>query len=151
MRVALEVRVAEDVRVVLAVLDVERLTALVERVLVEVVEPEVRVVLAVVAVVLEGLEVLVVLAAPEVLVVAPDVLVVLPKVLRAVAGVAVRAEVRAPSAGAAVRVDVRAELRTVVVPRISRALVIPLLRRAKERSGCAVAYSLRVTFRCMSW
>ena len=135
MRVALEVRVAEDVRVVLAVLDVERLTALVERVLVEVVEPEVRVVLAVVLVVLEGLEVLVVLAAP-------DVLVVLPKVLRA--------EVRA-SAGAAVRVDVRAELRTVVVPRISRALVIPLLRRAKERSGCAVAYSLRVTFRCMSW
>lgn len=142
MRVALEVRVAEDVRVVLAVLDVERLTALVERVLVEVVEPEVRVVLAVVLVVLEGPEVLVVLAAPDVLVVAPDVLVVLPKVLRA--------EVRA-SAGAAVRVDVRAELRTVVVPRISRALVIPLLRRAKERSGCAVAYSLRVTFRCMSW
>ena len=139
MRVALEVRVAEDVRVVLAVLDVERLTALVERVLVEVVEPEVRVVLAVVLVVLEGLEVLVVLAAPDVLVVAPDVLVVLPKVLRA--------EVRAPSAGVATR----ALVRVVVVLRISRAFVRPLLRRAKERSGCAVAYSLRVTFRCMSW
>lgn len=147
MRVALEVRVAEDVRVVLAVLAVERPTALVERVLVEVVEPEVRVVLAVVLVVLEGLEVLVVLAAPDVLVVAPDVLVVLPNVLRAVAVVAVRAEVRAPSAGAAAR----ALVRVVVVLRISRALVIPLLRRVKERSGCAVAYSLRATFRCMSW
>ena len=147
MRVALEVRVAEDVRVVLAVLAVERPTALVERVLVEVVEPEVRVVLAVVLVVLEGLEVLVVLAAPDVLVVAPDVLVVLPNVLRAVAVVAVRAEVRAPSTGAATR----ALVRVVVVLRISRAFVIPLLRRVKERSGCAVAYSLRATFRCKSW
>lgn len=146
MRVALEVRVAEDVRVVLAVLDVERLTALVERVLVEVVEPEVRVVLAVVLVVLEGLEVLVVLAAPDVLVVAPDVLVVAPDVLVVLPKV-LRAEVRAPSAGVATR----ALVRVVVVLRISRAFVRPLLRRVKERSGCAVAYSLRVTFRCMSW
>ena len=135
MRVALEVRVAEDVPVVallvLAVLAVERPTALVERVLVLL---DVLVLL-VLLVLLGLLDVLVV--APEVLVVAPDVLVVLPNVLRAVAGVAVRAEVRAL-------------VRVVVVLRISRALVKPLLRRAKERSGCAVAYSLRPTFRCKS-
>ena len=129
MRVALEVRVAEDVRVVLAVLAVERPTALVERVLVLL---DVLVLL----VLLGLLDVLVV--APEVLVVALDVLVVLPKVLRAGAP-DVLAEVRAPSAMAAERV------RIVEGPRISRALVMPLLRRAKERSGCAVAYSLRAT------
>ena len=115
-------RVALAVLAVPAVLAVERPTALVERVLV-------------LLVLLGLLDVLVV--APEVLVVAPDVLVVLPNVLRAVAGVAVRAEVRAL-------------VRVVVVLRISRALVKPLLRRAKERSGCAVAYSLRPTFRCKS-
>ena len=114
MRVALEV---------LAVLAVERPTALVERLLV-----------------------LLVLLVRLVRLVLLDVLVVLPNVLRAVAGVAVRAEVRAPAVGVATRSLVRAPGRIVVVPRISRALVIPLLRRAKERSGCAVAYSLRPTF-----
>ena len=141
-----------DVRDVLAavVLAVERPTALVERVLVE---PEVRAVEAVVAVV--AVVGLVVLVAPEVRVVlevlvdleVPEVLVVLPNVFRAVAGVAVRAEVRAPAVGVATR----ALVRVVVVLRISRAFVIPLLRRVKERSGCAVAYSLRATFRCKSW
>ena len=141
MRVALEVRVAEDVPVVallvLAVLAVERPTALVERVLVllDVLVLLVLLDVLVLLVLLGLLDVLVV--APDVLVVAPDVLVVLPNVLRAVAGVAVRAEVRVL-------------VRVVVVLRISRALVRPLLRRAKERSGCAVAYSLRPTFRCKS-
>ena len=40
---------------------------------------------------------------------------------------------------------------TCVVLRISRAFVIPVLRCVNERSGCAVAYSLRLTFRCISW
>ena len=122
-------RVALEVLAVPAVLAVERPTALVERVLV------LLVLLAVL--VLLGLLVRLVLL---------DVLVVLPNVLRAVAGVAVRAEVRAPAVGVATRSLVRAPGWIVVVPRISRALVIPLLRRAKERSGCAVAYSLRPTF-----
>ena len=39
---------------------------------------------------------------------------------------------------------------TCVVLRISRAFVIPVLRCVNERSGCAVAYSLRLTFRCIS-
>ena len=127
MRVALEV---------LAVLAVERPTALVERLLV--------------LLVLLAVLVLLVLLVRLVRLVLLDVLVVLPNVLRAVAGVAVRAEVRAPAVGVATRSLVRAPGRIVVVPRISRALVIPLLRRAKERSGCAVAYSLRPTFRCKS-
>ena len=122
-------RVALEVLAVPAVLAVERPTALVERLLV-------LLVLLAVLVLLVRLVLLVLL----------DVLVVLPNVLRAVAGVAVRAEVRAPAVGVATRSLVRAPGRIVVVPRISRALVIPLLRRAKERSGCAVAYSLRPTF-----
>ena len=125
-------RVALEVLAVPAVLAVERPTALVERVLV-------LLVLLAVLVLLVRLVLLVLL-------VLLDVLVVLPNVLRAVAGVAVRAEVRAPAVGVATRSLVRAPGRIVVVPRISRALVIPLLRRAKERSGCAVAYSLRPTF-----
>ena len=131
-------RVALEVLAVPAVLAVERPTALVERVLV-------LLVLLAVLVLLVRL-VLLVLLVRLVLLVLLDVLVVLPNVLRAVAGLAVRAEVRAPAVGVATRSLVRAPGRIVVVPRISRALVIPLLRRAKERSGCAVAYSLRPTF-----
>ena len=129
-------RVALEVLAVPAVLAVERPTALVERVLV--------------LLVLLAVLVLLVLLVLLVRLVLLDVLVVLPNVLRAVAGVAVRAEVRAPAVGVATRSLVRAPGRIVVVPRISRALVIPLLRRAKERSGCAVAYSQRPTFRCKS-
>lgn len=40
---------------------------------------------------------------------------------------------------------------TCVVLRISRAFVIPVLRCVNERSGCAVAKSLRLTFRRISW
>lgn len=78
--------------------------------------------------------------------------VVLPNVLRADA-IAPRCEVpvRWSNPLAALRsVPAILRLLTVLVPRISRALVMPALRRAKERSGLATAYSLRDTPRCRS-
>lgn len=78
--------------------------------------------------------------------------VVLPNVLRADA-IAPRCEVpvRWSNPLAALRsVPAILRLLTVLVLRISRALVMPALRRAKERSGLATAYSLRDTPRCKS-
>ena len=147
----------EDVRVLLvAVLLVGRLTVeLVERVvpLVERVLPVERVVLAV-----ELLEVRVVLAVGE------DERVTVALVERvAVAVVADEAEVREAvdsgvrAVGAEARVAAEAlrptgdEVRTPLLAlRISRALVIPSLRRVNERSGCCAAYSRRETPWCSS-
>ena len=155
----------EDVRVLLvAVLLVGRLTVeLVERVvpLVERVVPLVeRVVLPVERVVLavELLEVRVVLAVGE------DERVTVALVERvAVAVVADEAEVREAvdsgvrAVGAEARVAAEAlrptgaEVRTPLLAlRISRALVIPSLRRVNERSGCCAAYSRRETPWCSS-
>lgn len=98
-------------------------------VLVDLVEPVDLVVLAVLAV-LDGPEVLRA-DVPEILRVAA--VCELPYVLLETGAVpaAVRAEVLA----------LLPALRTLPVPRISRAFTIPALRRSNERSACAVAYS----------
>lgn len=133
-----------DVAVVRVVEPVERLVTPVERVAVAVVAV-VRVAEPCVVRELNPVE-------PAVRAVAPvvEVRVVLPNVLRLVA--LLRAidppcalRFMEPAEARSLRCISPLRLRSVLVERISRALVIPLLRRTKERSGLAAAYSLRLT------